>query len=358
MPLRCVDADGKSIHSFKLGTMEWESLRLANAQLRHLRMPCCGRGVVLKQLECGTRFFAHKVKDTCASVSESAEHLEIKLQVCEALIANGWDADTEVRGDSRGGEVWVADVMASRDSTRFAVEIQWSKQSPKVTAERHTKYRSAGVKALWLHRQEQFLVREQIPAARVGIRSNGTFEVYAKRMLMHHKADGSPPDPVFRWHGVPLAEFIRAMLDRRFWFGTVRVGEHAVIDQYAAPAHCFSCKLDHEVTSLLIINGEASREPIWIRHTTLVRAEPLREELMACGVPVSMLPSEVCPHCQAKVPGETVNRAVLTERKVGSCSIQVTATLVRAVNWWGTSTSTQQWRLDHESLAVEHIYRV
>lgn len=356
MPLRCVDADRKSIHSFKLSEWEWEALRQANAQFRHLSMPCCGRGVVLKKSERGTRFFAHKVKGTCTSVSESAEHLEIKLQVSEALIANGWEAETEVRGESREGEVWVADVMASRGRARFAIEVQWSRQADKVTAERHSRYRSAGVKALWLHRQQQFLIREQIPAARVGMLPDGTFVVYAKRMLIHHKADCSPPAPVFHLQGIPIVEFIQALLDRRYWFGSMQVGERVVIDQFASPAHCFYCRQDHEVTSLLIINGEASREPFWLRHKALVTAEPLSTELLACGVPASMMPSEVCPHCAAKVPEDVVKRTVLTERKLGSCSIQASASLVKAVNWWGISPSLQQWRLDHESLDAEHTY--
>lgn len=356
MPLRCVDADRKSIHSFKLSEWEWEALRRANAQFRHLSMPCCGRGVVLKKSEHGTRFFAHKVKGTCTSVSESAEHLEIKLQVCEALISNGWEAETEVRGESREGEVWVADVMASRGRSRFAIEVQWSKQSDKVTAERHSRYRSSGVKALWLHRQERFLVREQIPAIRVGMLPDGTFTVFAKRMQLHHKEDGSPPAPFYSMHRIPIGEFIRALLNRRFWFGSIQVGERMVIDQFASSIHCFYCRQDHEFTSLLIINGEASREPFWLRHKTLLSAEPLRMALQGCGVPASLMPNELCPHCSAKVPEEVIDMTVLTERKVASCVTLASASLVETVNWWGISPSLQQWRLDHPSLEVEHTY--
>ncbi|HCF2447120.1 TPA: hypothetical protein NIA45_004789 [Pseudomonas aeruginosa] len=355
MPLRCVDADGNGIHSFKMSEREWEALRLDNARLRHLSMPCCGRGVVLKKSQRGTRFFAHEVKGTCTSVSESADHLEIKHLVCEALIAQGWDAETEVRGVSPDGHVWVADVMASRGKTRFAVEVQLSQQSIKVTADRHYRYSTSGVKALWLHRQEQFLVREQIPAARVGKRQDGSFEVYAKQMVIHQKANGSPPDPIFRWHGVPLAEFIQALLDRRFWFGAMQAGEVAVVDQYAATAHCFYCRRDHDLTSLLIITGAASREPIWLRHKTLLGVEPLRSALLECGVPGSLMPSAVCPHCEARVPEESFSRCVWNERKVGSCSIQATPSLVEAVNRSGSS-SLQRWRLDHPALDAELTY--
>lgn len=355
MPLRCVDADGKCIHSFKMSEWEWESLRQENARLRHLSMPCCGRGVVLKKSERGTRFFAHKVKGTCTSVSESADHLEIKQLVCEALIANGWDAETEVRGVSPEGLVWVADVMASRGKARFAVEIQLSQQSIKVTAERHYKYSTSGVKALWLHRQEQFLVREQIPAARIGKRQDGSFEVYAKQILIHQKVDGSPPYPLFRWQGVPLAEFIRALIDRRFWFGAMKAGEVAVVDHYAAPALCLYCRREHEITSLLIINGSASREPIWLRHKTLLGEEPLRSALLDCGVPGSLMPSAMCPNCGAKVPEESFSRCVLKERKVGSSTIHATTALVKAVNRSG-SCSLQRWRLDHPALDAEFTY--
>lgn len=334
---------------------EWKVLRLDNAQFNHLSMPCCGCGVVLKKSERGTKFFAHKIKGSCTSVSESADHLEIKQLVCEALIAHGWDAETEVRGISPEGDVWVADVMASRGKAKFAIEVQLSQQSTKVTADRHYRYRTSGVKALWLHRQEQFLVREQIPAARVGKCPDGGFEVYAKQMLIHQKADGSPPDPLFRWHGVPLAEFIQALLERRFWFGAMQVGEVALVDQYAAPAHCFYCRRDHEVTSLLVINGAASREPIWLRHKTLLSTDSLRAELLGCGVPNTLMPSAVCPYCEAKVPEESFSRCVLTERKVASCSIQASPALVKAVNRCGCS-SLQRWRLDHESLNAEHIY--
>jgi competence CoiA-like predicted nuclease len=126
MPLRCQDQVNRNIHAFDLDVGQWGRLRSENSVSKHLRMPCCDNRVVLKTSKRGTQFFAHLPKGPCTSKPESEEHLTIKSQVARALVMNGREVATEVRGQSRDGEDWTADVMAAKGAARFVIEIQWT----------------------------------------------------------------------------------------------------------------------------------------------------------------------------------------------------------------------------------------
>src|SRR5215213_3255709 len=112
MPLRCTDSSGQSVHAFDLTDEQWQALSLKNREARHLRMPCCGSGVVFKRSPRGTRFFAHKVVGSCTTASETEEHLHLKRMVVDAARGNGWTAETEVGGRTPSGDPWKADVLA------------------------------------------------------------------------------------------------------------------------------------------------------------------------------------------------------------------------------------------------------
>ena len=102
MPLRCTSSEGEEF-AFRHSEQTWLILRDRNLADRHLKMACCGASVVLKQSRLGTRFFAHSRRGTCASGPESAEHRLLKEIAARAASRAGWEARTEVPGQSPDG---------------------------------------------------------------------------------------------------------------------------------------------------------------------------------------------------------------------------------------------------------------
>jgi Competence protein CoiA-like family len=213
MPLRCVDPTGKSVHSFNLSDDAWQALKLANTNARHLRMPCCNSPVLLKQSHLGTRFFAHMRRGDCATGPETAEHLELKTIVVEAVRSHGWTTQTEVTGLAPDGEQWRADVLAQKGNTRVAVEIQWSRQTNDETLRRQERYKQCGIRGLWLLRQPGFPVAHSLPAVRVVGNPHQGFEAlipdcWTTRMNAHRQQNH-----------MSLRDFLDAAFDGRFRFG-------------------------------------------------------------------------------------------------------------------------------------------
>lgn len=137
---------------------------MENRQLRHLTMPCCGAGVVLKQSKLMTRFFAHARKGTCTTQPETAEHLLAKMEIAKAVEAAGWTVSTETSSTTPKGDCWTADVLACKGKSTVAIEVQWSSQTNEKTAFRQERYKQSNVRGLWLFRQDNFVSSKEIPA--------------------------------------------------------------------------------------------------------------------------------------------------------------------------------------------------
>lgn len=167
MPLRCLDESGNSIQAFDLPDDGWQTLQQRNRKERHLRMTCCASPVALKRSRLGTQFFAHKAKGSCTTAPETEMHLRLKQIAVRVARAHGWDAETEVSGLTPSGEKWRADVLAWRGDAKVAVEIQWSSQTPEETLRRQERYRSSGVRGLWLLQKGDIPVTRELPAAMI-----------------------------------------------------------------------------------------------------------------------------------------------------------------------------------------------
>lgn len=219
MPLSCLDPHGTRIQAFDLDDAAWRVLRTGNSQKRHLRMTCCPAEVVLKQSARGTRFFSHKRTGACTTGDESEAHRHLKLLAVEAARAAGWHAETEVCGACPEGGQWRADVLATKGKSRVAIEIQWSGQTEDETLRRQRQYQSAGVRGLWLLRQPRFPVLHGLPAVCVG----GSLSEGFIALLPHARRRMTRADRVDQgqWRqAVPMAEFLRAALERRLRWGT------------------------------------------------------------------------------------------------------------------------------------------
>lgn len=108
---------------------------------------CCGRMVAAVSAK-GLRHFRHyRRPEDCRSLGETAEHLEGKRRVIEAVRAvDGWTAEPEVAGDG-----WRADVLGVGPcGRRVAFEVQHSSLDDETAQERTRRHRTSGVETLWL----------------------------------------------------------------------------------------------------------------------------------------------------------------------------------------------------------------
>jgi competence protein CoiA len=206
MPLRCVDpAANTNVLAFDLSVEAWRILERENRRTRHLRMPCCAAQVTLKISRRGTQFFAHKDIGACRTGPETENHLCLKRLAVEAARAHGWEATTEVVGETPAGEPWKADVLARKGSRKVAIEIQWSAQSNDETLRRQYCYAQSEVRCLWLFRHGGFPVSQELPAARVGGGVGEGFTAFV------------PTGEGFQV--LPIPEFLEAAFSRRLRFG-------------------------------------------------------------------------------------------------------------------------------------------
>lgn len=150
MPLRST-LNGVPIVSTALSDEEWLAAKAtAKADRQALLMCGCelpGRPWTSRR---GLRYFRHLPDATAACtahLAESPEHLEAKAQIAAAVTAAGWEALVEEPGPG-----WEADVLAVGPTSRIALEVQWSQQTPDRYRERQAAYRDAGVHGVWFAR--------------------------------------------------------------------------------------------------------------------------------------------------------------------------------------------------------------
>ncbi|HCA5183456.1 TPA: hypothetical protein MW242_003090 [Acinetobacter baumannii] len=143
--------DDEIIYSFKIATEEWETIK--NDKNSNFTMLCCNSSAILKKSRLGTKFFSHKPKVNCnVNNPESIEHQFCKYLIAKTLHELGWNVQTEKRGNTPDGKVWIADIYAEKKDQKFIIEIQWSPQSVDETIVRHDLYKEAGIKSLWFVR--------------------------------------------------------------------------------------------------------------------------------------------------------------------------------------------------------------
>ncbi len=140
MPLSA-NVDGELVCAPLMPDDRWAALRGERVVLQP-----CGHPGFARVSGLGTRHFVH-TRDSDCHPGESAEHLHLKAVVARAVADAGWTPGTEVPGPG-----FVADVLATHDSRRVAIEVQRSKQVLRQYRERQDTYNAAGVRAVWLVR--------------------------------------------------------------------------------------------------------------------------------------------------------------------------------------------------------------
>ena len=260
MGFRCVGPSGESIQSFDLDDVAWTSLLGENRRARHLRMACCDTQVVLRNSRRGLRYFAHKARGECTTAPETEEHLLLKKACVDAAIRAGWECATEFREAPPEGGSWKADVLASRGGARMALECQWSPQTEEVTVYRQERYRQAGVRGLWLFRQQNFPSSKAVPAVQVvGDLENGFF------VLGLAGGEALPPSPPQRLQrlGMPLGDFLDVVFAERFKFG-IPDGTAARVTIETGIQDCWNCGAETRIVIFIKVRFGSHEQEFYL----------------------------------------------------------------------------------------------
>ena len=154
--VECVEAlhvNGGVVNALRMTPSEFDTLQRTYT-LGELLMPCCKGAAVPKVSPNGHPHFAH-ASGACSASEESQWHQSAKHAVRTALETLGCVATLEEPGTGVTGR-WQADVWGVRGDIRIAVEIQHSYQHLRDYQDRQAKYREAGIKTVWLLRQDRY----------------------------------------------------------------------------------------------------------------------------------------------------------------------------------------------------------
>ncbi|KRE28269.1 competence protein CoiA [Agromyces sp. Soil535] len=159
--------DGERVVAPLTGDELWQQMKAGAT----VTLPCDARAVP-KQSKYGTRFFAHWPGSHCdvEHRPESAEHLRAKELILLGAHAAGWDATPEVPAPDGA---WIADVLASSGTSRVALEVQWSQQTPEEYHARTARYLADGIDCYWFARHEKSLGGYDFHLPVFGLRGDG-----------------------------------------------------------------------------------------------------------------------------------------------------------------------------------------
>jgi hypothetical protein len=227
--------DGERVVSSLLTTEQWAALKAdIRAKRRALVLPC-GLPGHAKTSKLGTAYFAHNAGGDQCSAGETPQHLLAKSLILQAIAAVGWTAEPEVAGDG-----WVADVMATRGSTRVVFEVQWSRQSREDYRHRQQRYQDAGIASIaWFARHTDGLsaVDQSLPVFGLAISDEGD-------------ATATVGDT-----SLPLAEVVERLLTRRLQYRTyLSDAQPATARVDGARIDCYRCGKPFGVWSVERIN--------------------------------------------------------------------------------------------------------
>ena len=287
MPFKCIEvATGKPFISVQIPTEDWKALRDLPSKKRGLVTACCGVPASPKTSGRGTQFFAHQKRGECTTAPETAEHLLLKQIAFEAALSEGWEADVEVSGRTEDGRDWRADVLASRKTTKVAIEVQWSRQTNEELRERQERYEAAGIRCLWLNRHPGAPISEKIPSANLVAVDD---EFYACLPKYDYVEQGQRKDPHhYGWHqSMPVRDFLAAAFSGRLKWG-FKEGMEATAFLQTHRTRCWKCKRRMTVLwKVGVSTGSLSAEldyDAFGEHPDLMYAVFPKQELAAAGI--------------------------------------------------------------------------
>jgi hypothetical protein len=251
MSLKCTSVD-QELLSIDFDTEGWENLRARNRKDRALKMTCCGADVVLRQTKLGTQYFAHAKKGSCAAGTDTAEVMLAREAIAKAARRAGWNVSVETPATSGGEDGRKLDVLANREGGKsVAFKVQWGRLPLDEVARYQAMFQAAGIRTLWLMRQQSIPVEKATPAFRLSHDGEANSCVVSFPGPYYHPAfvsskNSDGPD-YWRQH-VDLSSFVEAALAGRLRFAP-QVGRTLPLDVCVAYTDCWRCK---KTTGLVI----------------------------------------------------------------------------------------------------------
>jgi hypothetical protein len=201
MPLRA-RYKGKDVFAFEFDKEAWDEFK-ASSKSEPLLMPCCDSRAIPKTSKLGTHFFSHKAKGECISETESQEHLFIKGLIAQSAKKAGWDATTELPGETPDGSKWIADVLCIKGNARVVFEVQLSRQSLMETRARQKRYKDSGIRCAWIASDKVFKKSQHLDSYIPSNKELPFFRIISPTVGV---------DPLVDEFDVPLSQFIKGML--------------------------------------------------------------------------------------------------------------------------------------------------
>ena len=251
MSFKCISGD-QELLSIDFDIQEWEDLRARNRKDHALKMTCCGADVTLRKTKLGTQYFAHAKKGSCLANTDVAEAMLAREVIAKAVRRAGWCILVEAAGTSTGEEDWTVDVLASREGGKpVAFKVQWGRLPLDEVARYQALSRAAGIRTLWLMRQQNIPVERATPAFRLGHDSESNACVVSLPAPYYHPAFATSKNsdaPAYWLQHIELGMFVEGALAGKLRFAP-QVGRTLPLDVYAAYTDCWRCK---KMTGLVI----------------------------------------------------------------------------------------------------------
>ena len=158
MPLIAL-VDGDRTVSLDLPAEAWDDLsKRRKSGKATVTLVGCEQPGFLRRSKHGLQHFVHATAGDCIShEQETPDHRAAKSVAYRAVIDAGWEAEVEVPDAPGPNSGWIADVLATREPVRVAVEIQWSRQDHDEFIRRQERYTGSGVRAVWFARHTDHL---------------------------------------------------------------------------------------------------------------------------------------------------------------------------------------------------------
>lgn len=259
MSFRCTSGE-QELLSIDFDADAWEELRARSRKDRALKMTCCGADVTLRQTKLGTQYFAHARKGTCQAGTDPAEVLLAREMIAKAVRRAGWSVSVEAAGTGSGEDGWTVDVLASREGGKpVAFKVQWGRLPLDDAARYQALSEAAGIRTLWLMRQQSIPVEMALPAFRLNHDAEANMCLVSLPGPYYHPAfatskNSDGPD-YWRQH-IELGRFVEGALGGKLRFAP-QVGRTLPLDVCAAYTDCWRCK---KTTGLVIdLSFAASR---------------------------------------------------------------------------------------------------
>lgn len=291
MSFKCYSGD-QELLSIDFDAEGWEDLRVRNRKDRALKMACCGADLILRQTKLGTRYFAHAKKGSCLAVTDPAEVLLARELIAKAVRRTGWSIAVEVAGTSGGEEGWAVDVLASRDGGKpVAFKLQWGRLSLDEMSRCQAVFQAAGIRALWLMRQQSILVEKTTPAFRLSHDSDANMCIVSLPGSYYHPAFATSKNNdgpnCWRQH-IELARFVEGALGGKLRFAP-QVGRTLPLDVCAAYTECWRCK---KTTGLVIDLCFAASRVLQDAADVMAKIYDFDDEGRGAALLMSTLPAE------------------------------------------------------------------